>query len=162
MVPFWGFAAWCFLTGNTELLTLRLPGEVNRDLFINYLQTSPLWAQPGGGLSFAELFSAAFIVLLSLVGIVHFLRTNFDDKIRVRMMLYIYVAQIFLLTAFLILHPGSYETTMALLVVSACPLIAHLFSLSGSLPTTIFFLLTLLLTAAMSVLNLWMTSFSIF
>jgi two-component system phosphate regulon sensor histidine kinase PhoR len=56
---------------------------------------------------------------------------------------------------------GDYETTMAMLVVSVCPLIAHFFSLSGSLLTTIFFLLTLLLTAAMSVLNLWTTSFSI-
>ena len=91
----------------------------------------------------------------------HYLRTNYDDKIRVRMILYIYVTQTLLLTAFLVLQPAHYRTTMALLVASACPLIAHYFALSKGILNTIIFVLSLLLTAAMAVLNLWMTSFSI-
>lgn len=161
VAPYWCFAVWCFLTGNTGRLMPWLHGDTDRGLFFGYRLSAPMWMQPGGGLSLAEQFSAGLVALLGLVGIVHFLRTNFDDKIRVRMMLYIYMVQALLLTVFLILQPGSYETTMAMLVVSVCPLIAHFFSLSGSLLTTVFFLLTLLLTAAMSVLNLWTTSFSI-
>ena len=77
------------------------------------------------------------------------------------MYLYIYITQTLVLLAFLPLQPAHYPTTMALILVSACPLIAHYFALTGSRLSNLFFLLSLLLTAGMAVLNLWMTSFSI-
>ena len=161
VTPYWCFAVWCFMTESIGTLSLPLFKWQEGKFLINYDFSSPLWVQLDGRLSFPELFSAAFIILLGIVSSIHFLRTSFDDKIHARMILYIYVAQTFLLSAFLILQPSSYETTMALLVVNVCPLIAHYFSLSDSLWTTAFFLLTLLLTVTMSALNLWMTSFSI-
>ena len=91
VAPYWCFAVWCFLTGNTGRLMPWLHGDTDRGLFFGYRLSAPMWMQPGGGLSLAEQFSAGLVVLLGLVGIVHFLRTNFDDKIRVRMMLYIYI-----------------------------------------------------------------------
>ena len=105
-------------------------------------------------LPFVYQVSAAVVALLSIVSILHYLRTNYDDKIRVRMILYIYVSQTLLLMAFLVLQPSYYQTTMALLVASASPLIAHYFSLAGGWLRTIFFLLSLLLTAGMATLNL--------
>ena len=72
-----------------------------------------------------------------------------------------YITDTRMMMAFLVLQPAHYQTTMALIIVSACPLIAHFFALSGSIVTNLFFVLSLLLTAAMAVLNLWMTSFSI-
>ena len=111
--------------------------------------------------SFVKLSSCAFIALLSIVSIIHYLRTKYDDKIRVRMILYIYVTQTLLLMLFLLLQPAHYQTTMALIIASASPLIAHFFALTGSILSNLFFILSLLLTVAMAVLNLWMTSFSI-
>ena len=70
------------------------------------------------------------------------------------MILYIYVSQTLLLMAFLLLQPVHYETTMALLLCSASPLIAHYFALTGSWLSTAFFILSLLLTAGMATLNL--------
>ena len=112
-------------------------------------------------LPFVWQVSAGVVALLSIVSILHYLQTNYDDKIRVRMILYIYVLQTLLLMAYLVLQPVHYQTTMALLIASASPLIAHYFSLSRSILTTIFFLLSILLTAGMATLNLWLTSFSI-
>ncbi|MBR6031025.1 MAG: hypothetical protein IKP36_03580 [Bacteroidaceae bacterium] len=109
-----------------------------------------------------KLSNVAVIVLLATVSIIHYLRTNYDDKIRVRMILYIYVVQTLVLMAFLLLQPAQYETTMALLICSASPLIAHFFALSSSILSNLFFVLSLLLTAALATLNLWTTSFSIF
>ena len=106
-------------------------------------------------MSLAAQVTAAVVCLLSIVGIVHYLRTNYDDKIRVRMFLYIYVSQTLLLMAFLWLQPAHYQTTMALLTASASPLIAHHFALSRGISGTVFFLLSLLLTAGMATLNLW-------
>ena len=71
------------------------------------------------------------------------------------------MSQTLLLMAFLALQPAHYQTTMALLVCSASPLIAHYFSLSRTLLTTILFLLTLLLVAGVATLNLWLTSFTL-
>jgi peptide/nickel transport system permease protein len=100
--------------------------------------------------------SAAVVALFSIVGIVHYLRTNFDDKIRVRMYLYIYMSQTLLLMAYLVLQPSHYETTMGLLVASASPLVAHYFSLSRTVLTTVFFFVALLLIFIFAITLGWL------
>ena len=77
------------------------------------------------------------------------------------MILYIYIMQTLLLMAYMVLQPAHYQTTMALLVASASPLIAHYLVLSRGILSGLLFILSLLLVAAIGVLNLWMTSFSI-
>lgn len=153
IAPFWCYAIWCFLTKDLQSFVRHLTEMVHLEM----PSLEALTALP-----FSVQVSIAVLALLSIVSIIHYLRTNYDDKIRVRMCLYIYVSQTLLLLAFLLFQPAQYETTMALLVASASPLIAHYFSLSGSIFCSIFFVLSLLLTAAMAILNLWMTSFSIY
>ena len=152
LVPYWCYAVWCFTTGDIQGFAARLTDMAQFEMPSVEAVTS---------MPFVEQVSAGVIALLSIVGILHYLRNNYDDKIRVRMYLYIYVSQTLLLMAFLALQPASYETTMALLVCSASPLIAHYFALTGSWLSTVFFLLALLLTAGMAVLNLWLTSFTL-
>ena len=159
IVPYWCYAVWCFVTGNTFIYHLLF--TTYHSPFTIYHLPFFLGEESGVRLSISEQVSAAAIVLLSIVSIVHYLRTNYDDKIRVRMILYIYMTQTLMMIAFLLLQPTQYQTTMALLVASASPLIAHYFSLTGSIPSNIFFVLTLLLAAGMATLNLWLTSFSI-
>ena len=152
IVPYWCYAVWCFVMGDLESFVARLTDMVQFEMPTVEAVTS---------LPFIEKVSAGVVALLSIVGILHYLRNNYDDKIRVRMILYIYVSQTLLLMAYLLLQPAHYETTMALLVASASPLIAHYFALTGSWLSTIFFLLSLILTASMATLNLWLTSFSL-
>jgi len=151
-VPYWCYAMWCFI------YPLQTSPSMGNLPFIQPMEWE-LWG--GTGLPFSVKVSVAFIALLSIVSIVHYLRNNYNDKIRVRMILYIYVSQTILLLAFLLLQPAQYQTTLALLVASASPLIAHYFALTSSIFSNLFFVLSLLLTIAMATLNLWMTSFSI-
>ena len=145
IVPFWCYAAGCFITGNIQVFVARLTEMAQYEMpSVEGVMSMPL----------AEQVSAGIVALLSLVSIVHYLRTNYDDMIRVRMILYIYVSQTLLLMAFLLLQPATYETTMALLIASASPLIAHYFALSKSIFCAISFLLSLLLVAGMATLNL--------
>lgn len=153
VAPFWCYAVWCFSTKDMQSFVRLLVGMVQYDL-------PSLEAL--AALTFPAQVSIAVVALISTVCMVHYLRHNYDDKIQVRMYLYIYVTQTILLLAFLVLQPAQYETTMALLVSSASPLTAHYFALSCSIKCSIFFVLTLLLTAAMATLNLWSTSFSFF
>ena len=145
VVPYWCYAVWCFVTKDMESFVGRLAGMVQFEMpSVEAITTMPLVCQ----------VSAGVVGLLSLISIMHYLRTKYDDKIRVRMILYIYVSQTLLLMAFLLLQPVHYETTMALLLCSASPLIAHYFALTGSWLSTAFFILSLLLTAGMATLNL--------
>ena len=153
IAPYWCYAIWCFATNDMP----RFLGHLS-----SMIQIEKPCLDALVGLPFSVQASAAVIALLSIVGIVNYLRNNYNDKIRVRMILYIYVAQTLLLMALLLLQPTHYQETMALLVASASPLIAHYFSLTGSILSNLFFILSLLLTAAMATLNLWMTSFSIY
>lgn len=152
LVPYWCYAVWCFVTKDMGSFVAMLTDMAQFEMPCVEAVTS---------LPFVWQVSAGVVALLGIVSILHYLYNNYDDKIRVRMILYIYVSQTLLLIAFLLLQPQHYETTMALLVCSASPLIAHYFSLSRSLLTTILFLLTLLLVAGMATLNLWLTSFTL-
>ena len=152
IVPYWCYAVWCFIDPlHTAPSMTRLPFILPTDWKFEDVR---LWP-------FVEQVSAGVVALLSIVGILHYLRNNYDDKIRVRMILYIYVSQTLLLMAYLVLQPEHYQTTMALLITSASPLIAHYFALTRSWLSTIFFLLALILTAGMATLNLWLTSFTL-
>ena len=152
IVPYWCYAVWCFVTGNLQSFLDRLTEMAQYENPTLEAITS---------MPFVWQVSAAVIILLSIVSIIHYLRTNYDDKIRVRMILYIYLSQTILLIAFLLLQPAHYQTTMALLVASASPLIAHYFSLTGSWFSTFFFFLSLMLIAGVATLNLWLTSFTL-
>lgn len=152
ITPYWCWAVWCFLTDKTDMMVKVL----NR-----HLEWHPVSWEALVNLPFTCKLSMGIVCLLSLVGLIHYLRTRYNDKIHVRMILYIYTIQTILLILYLLLQPAQYETTMALLVVSASPLIAHYFSLTGSWLSNMFFILSLLLCGAMAYFNLWMTSFNI-
>ena len=71
------------------------------------------------------------LVLVSLVGIVHYMRKRYEDKIRVRMMYYVYLyVTLFLHVLFLIL-PSSRLEVLAMLAVSSSPLLAHYWAMVG-------------------------------
>lgn len=145
IAPYLGYAVWCFVRNDMGSFLSRIVGMAQ-------------WEMPSAELivsmPLAQQVSAGVVALLSIISIVHYLSTNYDDKIRVRMILYIYVLQTLLLLAYLAAQPFRYETTMALLVASASPLLAHYFALSRGWGGTLFFLLSLLLTAGMATLNL--------
>jgi hypothetical protein len=150
--PYWCWAIWCFFTNKTDMVM---------EVLSRHLEWQPVSWQALVDLPLASHVSIGFVCLLSIVGMIHYLQTKYNDKIHVRMILYIYTLQTFLLILYLLLQPCQYQTTMALLVASASPLIAHYFSLTGSWLSNIFFILSLLLCGAMAYFNLWMTSFNI-
>lgn len=145
-VPYWCYGVWCFTLGDIEDFTTRMADMASHEMpSLEAITSLPLVSK----------VSAGVVALLGIVSILHYLNTNYDDKIRVRMILYIYVSQTLLLLALLALQPALYQTTMALLVASASPLIAHYVSLSKGIVNTIVFVVFLLLTAGMAALNLW-------
>ena len=146
-VPYLGWGAWCFLTDKTDSLFYFITSH-----FMWY----PISWETLTNLSVNWMVSMGVVILLSLVGAFHYLQTKFNDKIRVRMILYIYTVQTILFILYLFLQPQEFQNTMALLVVSACPLIAQYFSLTRSWLSNAFFILSMLLCGTMAYFNLWM------
>ena len=148
VLPYLGWAAWCFLMDKTDSML---------DFITSHFVWHPISWKDIASLPFSWMVSMGVVILLSLVSVFHYLQTKYNDKIRVRMVLYIYTIQTILLIIYLFLQPQEFQNTMALLVVSACPLIAHYFSLTRSWLSNAFFFLTLLLCGAMAYLHLWTT-----
>ena len=70
------------------------------------------------------------LVFFGLTGIIHYMRKRYDDKIRTRMMLYVYVCvTVFLHVAFLLL-PGQRMELLAMMAVSTSPLMAHYWAMT--------------------------------
>ena len=148
VLPYLGWGIWCFFMDKTDSLL---------DYVFGHFMWHPFSWEAVFSLPFNGMVSIGVVIVMSLVGVLHYLQTKYNDKIQVRMILYIYSVQTTLLIVYLFLQPQEFQSTMALLVVSACPLIAHFFSLTKSRLSNTFFILSLLLCCVMAYLNLWMT-----
>lgn len=108
------------------------------------------------GLSLQQVASWGLISLLSIVSLIHYLSTSYNDKIQVRMLLYILVVQFVVVDAYMALQPQHLDAAMPLLVLTGAPLIAHFFALTGSWFTNALFVLSVLLFGALIYLNYFM------
>ncbi len=101
------------------------------------------------------LLTFAFIVMIALFGIIHFLRKSFMDKIRTRMLYTFFIVMTILLVVFIVLQPQHDEILLPLLIVHVSPLFAHYLSLTNTRLTNITFFLLIILWVALTVYNLW-------
>lgn len=106
-----------------------------------------------------ETLIFGFISILSLIGIVHYLRNYYNDKIRTRMYLYIYVMQTVALWLMILCSPDLYHQLAPVLMLCASTMIAHFFALTRSIVSNLFFCLTLLAVTTLFTLNLGIWSF---
>ena len=94
------------------------------------------------------------VVLLGLTGFVHYVRSSFDDKIRVRMCHYSFMAMQLVLLLWLALVPGYFRWLFPLLLLTTAPAAAHFIAFSRSWQSSAWFLLLLLALLAVGVCTL--------
>lgn len=152
LIPYWFWGVGCLVLDDMTPLVEHLMqlADWKPIQLENYRHIPQNWVASWG-----------MITLLALVGGIHFLCTSFNDKIQVRMLLYIFVIQTLVVDVFLVLQPQHFQPLMAMLLACSCPLIAHFFALTGSRLSNLLFCLTLLMVIALATWNLWMPSFSL-
>lgn len=96
----------------------------------------------------------AFVTLLSLTGIVHYLRTYYNDKIRTRMYLYIYILEIAACWLTIVSMPSTFDLLAPSLMLCASVMVAHFFALTGTRVSNAFFCLTLLAALLLTLINM--------
>ena len=101
-----------------------------------------------------QMLYAGWLLFLTVLSLLHYYRTNFNDKIRVRMYFYIIIEVEIALWAGLVFFPQYFDMLFLLLLVNTAPLIAHYFALArGRWPMTVWFVFNLLLLVALGLYN---------
>jgi len=106
------------------------------------------------------ILTFVFVVALSITGVIHYLRTSFLDKIRIRQIYYSFIFLNAVAAFFLLVQPQLYDVTLRMMIIATSPLIAHFLSLTRTRFTNIAFFAILGVTLILTVLNLWISLFN--
>lgn len=101
-----------------------------------------------------ETQQCIFWGVLSLISIIHFMQTYYNDKIRTRMYLYIYVVQTAVCWLVILALPDRLHIMFPIMLMNVSTLIAHYFTLTCSRLSNAFFCLTLLAYIGLLTYNL--------
>ena len=102
-----------------------------------------------------EVWPWALVVLLTVVGVVHYYRTRLADKIRVRQLYSCFMTMTALGLALAALAPQGYDLFMRVAVVGASPLLARSMALARWRGATVVFVVAAALAVAVTVVGLW-------
>ncbi len=112
--PYWFSAGYYVYTGNIEGLIAHFMEFVNYHELFTYSQITD-----------HQLVNFAFIILLAAIGMIHFMRTSYADKIRTRMIYESFMMMNSVTLAFLVLQPQHDRELGGIMIVNTAPLIAH-------------------------------------
>ncbi|MBQ9356540.1 MAG: hypothetical protein IJT98_04550 [Prevotella sp.] len=122
-------------------------------LFVHFSQLFDL-KLPVYDFSIQQTCSFIFILLLCFVGIGHFLRFSFEDKIRIRFLLGFFSVLAVLSFLLAALQPHLYMVFIPVAILCSSPLVAHLFTFTSSRLSNILFFIALTVAVALTVLNI--------
>jgi hypothetical protein len=147
VAPYWFAAVYFIYLGNFSI------AEAHFAALVDYSGLADL------SLLTPERTAVALVVIvLALMGTVHFLRNNYKDKIRIRMFYDCFMVVGLATIVFMVLQPRHFDTLMSMLIVSASPLVGHFFALTETRVTNIVFIATTVVVVGLTVMNLWMLS----
>ncbi len=144
--PYWCWFAYCLFTDNTDVFQTVQPVP-------DFL---PSLASGYAALPTAYKVAWLYVAIVSAVSVTHFLRNSYNDKIHVRMFMYIFVSQTLALLLLSMLLPSSLDTVLAMAVASVSPVTAHWLSLGGGRLAGVMLIVAALSLLAVSYVCLWM------
>ena len=102
----------------------------------------------------------AFLVILTITGIIHFLRTSYNDKIRTRQLYYSIMFFDIVVLILLPLFPQYDDLLLRPAIILTSPLIGHFIALTNTKITNIAFYIILITALLLTGFNLWTSSFT--
>lgn len=145
LVPYWFMVAYYLYIDDVDSLL---------DHFLQIAQFGPVlgWMD----MPVSHILTAAYVVILAVVGMIHFRLNNYKDKIRTRMLFEIFSVLALSAIVFMILQPQHIDYLLALLIVSTSPMIGHYIALTNTFITNISFYVMLVVALIITCVNLWM------
>ena len=148
IAPYWLYAGW-----------LLYNNRHNPEMALSFMSrfTEIQWATDYSALTRPQIIYLALLVVVFLVGTIHFWITSYMDKIRVRQ---IYTSLIMLTMYTLVLlavQPQIYNVLIYMLTIAVSPIIAHFVSLTHTRMSNLFFLLLMIVIFTLTGMNLWIS-----
>lgn len=144
ITPYWFVGAYYLYSHKWELFISHIQGIT---------QFSPLFDY--SGVTPQQLLTFVYIIIIAFIGIVHFLRNSFNDKIRIRMIYETFITINIGCIVFLVLQPQHYDILIRLIIINTSPLIAHYIALTRTSLTNITFIIMLSVALCLTIYNLW-------
>lgn len=145
VMPYWFLAGYHILTGSTDVLAQHITG-------ITYLYRPTPDMLPDK----ARLITFAFILIIALTGMIHYLRNSYGDKIRTRIIYEIFMIINTITIVFIIAQPQHFDMLLPLMIVNTAPVTAHFIALTGTRITNIAFYIIGISVLIITAYNIWM------
>lgn len=152
LVPFWFWGGYC---------TYMADYAPMQEWWHQLSTFVPIHADAYRQLTLQQLVAWALPTFFTLVGTLHYLHNYYNDKIRVRMFLYVYVLQFFVTELIICLQPHLLYTLLPLLLVTCSPLMAHYFALTTTWFCYALFWLAILALAAQAVMMIYLPTVAV-
>lgn len=110
-------------------------------------------------LSVGQIAVYVFLLLLTIIGTVHFIRQQHNDKIRIRQLYGVFIWMNLATALMLALQPQHYDFLIRMMFVCTAPVIGHFLALTHTKLTNIAFFLLVIITLVITGYNLWMSSY---
>ena len=112
-----------------------------------------------GSIPLAHYLTYAFLVILTITGIIHFIRTSYNDKIRTRQLYYSIMFFDIVVLVLLALFPQYDDFLFRPAIILTSPLIGHFIALTNTKVTNIAFYVILATALLLTGFNLWTSLF---
>lgn len=146
LLPFWFLMAWTLYAGDVDFW-IRLWKDVSHISLPGF--------KDYGMLTVSQLTAWGGLSLFSLVAVIRFLHTNYDDKLRTRMFFYIFILLHVFVQLLLIGMPQDFNALFGLLLACSAPLLAHFYALNHTRTAALLFVLMVCWLASLPVIALW-------
>ena len=103
-----------------------------------------------------QLITLIFVVVMAVVGSIHFIRKHHDDKIRIRLFYGGFMWMALITTIFLFLQPQHYDVLIRILIINTAPMLGHFMALTHTRQTNIAFFVIYAAILLITGYNLWM------
>lgn len=146
MLPYWLAGVWLLYTGDFGYLKAH---------FTEVFQLGPLLRL--GAITIHQWLTFAYVLVVAVIGTAHFYLYSYQDKIRIRLIYYMFAVLAFILLAAALLQPQNFDTLLGMAIVVTAPLAGHYAALTRSRASNATFLLLAATALAITVFNLWMS-----
>ena len=146
--PYWFIATYYIYIGDFTYFSSQLNELTGIDTILHI-----------EGITLNHILTYALTLILATTGIVHYLRTRFNDNIRTRMIYDAFITVDIIALVLCVLFPSYYCEWLAIAIVNTAPLIGHYIALTRTWMTNISFYIYIVALAAVTLFNLWMPSF---
>jgi hypothetical protein len=148
LTPFWFTAGfWLFGTRSFSHLTPPFALQLPTLEWFNF-----------SDFNMQQALFLGFILLLIVIGSIHFIIDSIHDKIRVRQLYYAFMLLGAYSLVLLIILPHEYDMLIRVITIAVSPLFGHFFALTHSKFSNMLFFVIVIGLLAITSYNLWMSS----